>query len=78
MIKVEVSVEVSKRLIELKREESAADILFEIGRHEEAVCVCLAAKRFDKAKALAQGNPALRRKVEEAYQGHLVVSEDHG
>ena len=73
-----MSVEVSKRLIELKREESAADILFEIGRHDEAVCVCLAAKRYDKAKALAQGNATLRRKVEEAYQGHLVVSEDHG
>ena len=75
---VEVSLEVSKRLIEVKREESAADVLFEIGRHEEAVAVCLAAKKYDKAKALAQGNPSLRRKVEEAYQGHLVVNEDHG
>ena len=75
---VEVSLEVSRRLVEVKREENAADVLFEIGRHEEAVAVCLAAKKYDKAKTLAQGNPTLRRKVEDAYQGHLVVNEDHG
>ena len=75
---VEVSLEVSRRLIEVKREESAADVLFEIGRHEEAVAVCLNAKKYEKAKSLAQGNPSLRRKVEESYQGHLVVNEDHG
>jgi intraflagellar transport protein 172 len=74
---VEVSLEVSKRLVEAKREESAADVLFEIGRHDEAVAVCIAAKKYDKAKALAQGNATLRRKVEDAYQGHLVVNEDH-
>lgn len=72
---VEVSLEVSKRLVELQREESAADILFEIGRHEEAIAVCIAGKRFDKARALAQGNPSLKRRVDEAYQGHLVSSE---
>lgn len=51
---------------------------FEAGRHEEAISTCIAAKRFDKAKALAQGNPALRRRVEEAYEGHLVSNEDTG
>lgn len=73
---VEVALEVSKRLVELKREETAADILYEIGRHEEAITVCLNARRFEKAKSLSQGNAALRRRVDEAYQGHLVAKED--
>lgn len=73
---VEVAVEVSRRLIALGREETAADILFEIGRQDEAVTVCLTVKKFEKAKALAQGNSALKRRVEEAYQGHLVLQED--
>ena len=75
---VEVAVEVSRRLVEVSREESAADVLFEVGRHEEAINVCITAKMFDKAKSLAQGFPALRRKTEEAYQSHLVMREDHG
>jgi intraflagellar transport protein 172 len=53
---VEVALEVSKRLIEVNKQESAADILFEIGRHEEAVMVCINAKKYEKAKSLAQGN----------------------
>jgi hypothetical protein len=32
--------------------------------------------QFEKAKALSQGNAALRRRVDEAYQGHLVLQED--
>lgn len=68
--------EVSRRLVDLNREEPAADILFEIGRHEEAINVCLSGKHFDKAKQLSHGNAALRRRVEEAYQGHLVSRED--
>jgi intraflagellar transport protein 172 len=75
---VEVSLEVSKRLVELKRDESAADVLFEIGRFDDAISICLAGKRFDKARALSQGNPQLRRRVDEAYQGHLVAKEDTG
>eukprot|EP00597_Dinobryon_sp_UTEXLB2267_P013909 CAMPEP_0170126096 /NCGR_PEP_ID=MMETSP0020_2-20130122/19456_1 /TAXON_ID=98059 /ORGANISM="Dinobryon sp., Strain UTEXLB2267" /LENGTH=1612 /DNA_ID=CAMNT_0010358929 /DNA_START=619 /DNA_END=5457 /DNA_ORIENTATION=- len=73
---VEVALEVSRRLVDLNREESAADILFEIGRHEEAINVCLAGKHYEKAKQLSHGNAALRRRVEEAYQGHLVSRED--
>lgn len=73
---VEVATEVARRLTDMKREESAADILFEVGRHEEAVNVCLVAKKYEKAKALAQGNSALKRKVEDAYQTHLVSNED--
>lgn len=75
---VEVALEVSKRLVELKREESAADVLYEIGRHEEAINVCLAGKRFEKAKSLSQGNQGLRRKVDDSYQSHLVAKEDTG
>ena len=62
---MEVALEVSRRLIELNREESAADILFEIGRHEEAINVCLTGKHYDKAKQLSHGNASLRRRVEE-------------
>ena len=73
---VEVGLEVARRLVDLKREETAADVLFDIGRHEEAIDVCIEAKKFEKAKQLAQGNNALRRKVEDSHQSHLVVNED--
>eukprot|EP01041_Mallomonas_annulata_P001132 gene1132-2194_t len=73
---VDIGLEVSRRLISLERDETAADVLFDIGRHEEAINVCITARKFEKAKALAQGNIALKRKVDEAYQGHLVVNED--
>lgn len=75
---VEVALEVSRRLVDIKREEAAADVLFEVGRHDEAVTVCLAGKKYDKARALSQGKEALRRRVDEAYQGHLVSNEDTG
>ena len=73
---VEVAMEVARRLIPHGREEMAADIMYEVGRHDEALTVCLTAKKFDKAKALAQGNATLKRRVEAAYQGHLVLQED--
>jgi intraflagellar transport protein 172 len=75
---VEVALEVSRRLVDISRAETAADVLFEIGRHEEAINVCLAAKKYDKARALSQGKDVLRRRVEEAYQSNLVSNEDHG
>lgn len=67
--------DVSRRLVDIKREESAADILFEIGRQDEAISVCLIGKKFDKAKSLAQGNMSLQRRVDDAYQNHLVSEE---
>ncbi len=73
---VEVALEISKRLVEIKREEAAADTLFDIGRHDEAVTLCINAKKFDKAKALAKGNSILKKRVDDAYQSHLVVRED--
>lgn len=73
---VEVGLEISRRLVDIKREESAADILFEIGRQDEAINVCLNAKKFEKAKTLSQGNPSLRRRVDDAYQSHLVSNEN--
>ena len=75
---VQVALKVASMLGEVRREEPAADILFEIGRHDEAISVCLQGKRFEKAKALAQGNPALKLRVEEAYRTHLVAQEDTG
>jgi len=47
-------------------------VLFEVGRHEDAIQVCLKGKKYEKAKKLAQGNQGLQRMVEESYQGHLV------
>ena len=47
---VEIALEVSRRLVDVKREEAAADVLFEVGRHEEAITVCLTGKKFDKAR----------------------------
>ncbi len=64
--------------MDIGREEFAAEVLFEVGRHEDAIRVCLQGKKFDKAKKLAQGNAGLQRLVEEAYQGHLVQGENHG
>jgi len=75
---VEVALEVGRRLADIGRAEAAADVLFEVGRHEEAVNVCIAAKKYDKARALSQGKDALRRRVDEAYQSNLVSREDHG
>jgi hypothetical protein len=62
---VEVALDVSRRLAAAGRDETAADVLFEIGRQEEAITVCLSAKKFEKAKALAAGNNQLKRRVEE-------------
>jgi intraflagellar transport protein 172 len=73
---VEVGLEVSRRYVDMKREEAAADIMFEIGRQDEAINICLNAKKYEKAKALSTGNPSLRRRVDEAYQGHLVTNEN--
>lgn len=73
---VEVSVEVANRLVNINREESAADILVDVGRLEEAINICLNAKKYEKAKILSKGNNALRKKVDEAYQGYLISNED--
>lgn len=73
---VEVALEVSRRLVDIKREEAAADVLFDIGRHDEAVNLCVNAKKFEKAKQLSKGNSLLKKKVDDAYQSHLVNRED--
>jgi intraflagellar transport protein 172 len=74
---VEIALEVSRRLVDVSRHETAADILFEIGRADEAIDVCVSGKKFEKAKQLSQGNESLRRRVDEEFQGHLVGAEDH-
>lgn len=69
---VEVALEVSRRLVDIKKDEAAADVLFEIGRQEEAIDICIRARNFDRAKKLAQGNPKLRSKVDSALQRTLI------
>lgn len=73
---VEVALDVSNRLVSIGREETAADYLFDINRQDQAISVCIAAKKFDKAKELSQGNPSLRKRVDDALQSHLVQRED--
>lgn len=74
---VEIALEVSRRLVAIRREEFAADILFEVGRQDEAIDVCITARKFDKARALSQTNAVLRRRVDDSYQSHLVGDEKH-
>ena len=52
---VEIAVKVADRLVLMKREEQAASILFEVGRFDDAINICLKSKKFDKAKSLANG-----------------------
>jgi intraflagellar transport protein 172 len=75
---VEIALEVSKRLIAIRREETAADILYEVGRHDQAIDTLIACSKWDKARNLAHGNNYLRKRVEEAYQGHLIGDEKTG
>jgi hypothetical protein len=65
-------------LVSGKKEESAANILFEIGRTDDAVNVCLKAQLYDTAKRLAGGNAQLMRKVTEAYHEYLAAKQDTG
>lgn len=53
---VEIALEVSTRLTGIQQIERAADLLYEVGRREQAVELCLSSKLFEKAKALSQGN----------------------
>lgn len=73
---VEVAIEISKRLTDRKKEEAAADLLFEAGRQEEAINLCVQSRKFEKAKSLAKGNAIFKRKVDEAYQSFLITKED--
>ena len=73
---VEVAVEISKRLVEINRVELAADILFEIGRKDDAITILITSKKYEKAKMLSQGNNILMNRINEAYQDHLVLKED--
>eukprot|EP01035_Chromulina_nebulosa_P019403 gene19403-25277_t len=69
-------IEISKKLIEIHYEEQAADVLFDVGRQDEAITVCLTHGKYEKAKALSQGNPALRSRVDEAYQSFITSKGD--
>jgi intraflagellar transport protein 172 len=73
---MEISVEVSRRLVKNRKEEQAANILFEVGRFDDAITICLTAKKFDKAKELAKGNSTLSRRVKEAYENYLADKGD--
>lgn len=73
---VEVASDVARRLVEIKREEAAADTLFEAGRQDEAIQLLINSKKFDKARALAKGNSQFKKRVDDAYQSFLITKED--
>ena len=75
---VETALEIAKRLVDLGKDEAAADVLFDVGRTDEAIDTCINANAFDKARSLAQGNSSLWRRVDEAYQSHLIANENAG
>lgn len=75
---VEIAMEVARRLVDISKDEAAADVLFDVGRHDEAIDICIAAKAFEKGRALAQGNSQLWKVVDEAYQSHLVANDNAG
>lgn len=73
---VEVVLQVSKRLVKHDKEEVAATFLRGIGRHEDAIDICLQAKKFDTAKEFAKGNPTLTKRVTDTINEHLTAKED--
>mmetsp|Transcript_29270 Transcript_29270/g.93818 ORF Transcript_29270/g.93818 Transcript_29270/m.93818 type:complete len:1764 (-) Transcript_29270:152-5443(-) len=68
------------RLKQVKRHETAADLLVDASQVEEAVEVCAEGGAFDKARRIAQssGDAALLQRVQKEYQQHLVQEEDIG
>jgi intraflagellar transport protein 172 len=73
---VEVAVEVSRRMIDIGSDENAATILFDCGRQDDAINILVNAKKWEKAKLLCKGNALLKKRVDEAYQAHLVSREE--
>ena len=67
---------VSSRLVEVKKYESAAEILREADLLDEAISVCISGQAWEKAKELASGNRMLSERVENACSGYMVKSEN--
>jgi len=68
----EVVLEVTRRLKDLRRHATAAELLREADDLEAAVDCAVEGQCWDKARELAQGRPRLEESVEKAYQGYLV------
>mmetsp|Transcript_15284 Transcript_15284/g.25210 ORF Transcript_15284/g.25210 Transcript_15284/m.25210 type:complete len:1767 (+) Transcript_15284:218-5518(+) len=67
---------VSKRLIDIKRYEQAAELLESIDSHKEAIDVYMMGGMWDKARALAANNlPQYAEYVEKNYVQHLLKNE---
>ncbi len=67
---------VSSRLVEIKKFESAAELLREADLLDDAVSVAIGGQAWEKARELASNNRMLRERVENAFQGHMVKAED--
>lgn len=75
----EVVTTVARRLIELERIDTAADILVNYDMHKEAIDTYMQAHMYDKARQLAQSNaPDLITYVDKAHQEHLIAHDQLG
>lgn len=68
----EVVGEVTRRLLEIQRYESAASMCESIDDIKGAVQAYCAGGLFDQARRMASGNPTFTRYIEEKYTAHLV------
>ncbi|GMH58994.1 hypothetical protein TrRE_jg3276, partial [Triparma retinervis] len=67
---------VSSRLVDVKKYESAAEILREADLLDEAVSVCISGQAWEKARELAGGNRMLTDRVSTSFSGHMVKAEN--
>lgn len=72
---MEVVREVARRLCDISRHASAADLLADTDQVEEAIDAAIAGGAWEKARLVAKGRPALLDQVERAHQRFLVQGE---
>ena len=73
---MQVARDVSGRLVEIKKIESAAELLREIGCLDEAVTVAIGGQAWNFARELSSGNRSLTDRVESAYRASAQKSGD--
>ena len=67
---------VCARLVEIRRFETAAEVMRDSDQLDEAVSVAIQGQCWEKAREIAGGNRALKERVEQACQGHMVKAEN--
>jgi len=72
----DVAAAIASRLVAVGRVAAAVDVLEGVGDVQGAVEAAVSGQLFDRARALAAGNPNLTRLAEEAHTRALVASSD--